>query len=124
MSHQINLVLVEPGAKCIGQFDRVCNKLLRAEAVVDVFAIGLAGTPTIPVHDHKLFLKFALKGVSQIHGRHAGTTMQEEQKRERRVVPTNKNVLVDATSADAFQRRDAVRLRDGGGASRSEPQVE
>jgi len=47
--------------------------------------------------------------------------MKEEQNRERRIVSTNENVLIYTTDADAFQRRNTVRLVDGGSPSGSEP---
>ena len=59
--------------------------------------------------------------MSQIHGGHPGTTVQEENNRERRIVSTNENVLIYATEADAFERRDTVRFVDGGSASGREP---
>ena len=121
VSYEINLVLVEPGTKHIGQFNRVCDKLFRGECAADVFAIGLAGSTAIPLDYHEFFFKFTLKGVSQIHGGHPGTTVQEEQNRERRIVSTNENVLIYVTDADAFQRRDTVRPVDGGSASGGEP---
>ena len=56
----------------------------------------------VPLHYHVFLFKFTLKGVGQIHGGHPGTTVQEEQNRERNVIPTNENVLIYTTDADAF----------------------
>ena len=64
VSYKINLVLVEPGTKYIGQLNRVRDKLFRGECAADVFAVGLAGSSAIPLDYHEFFFKFMLKGVS------------------------------------------------------------
>jgi len=64
VSYEINLVLMESGTKHIGQFNCVGDKLFRRECAADVFAIGLAGGPAIPLDYHEFLFKFTLKGVS------------------------------------------------------------
>src|SRR5271157_5198350 len=93
VSYKINLVLMKSGTKRVGQFNRVCDKLFRGKRAADVFAIGLAGTPAIPLDYHEFFFEFTLKGVGQIHGGHPGTTVQEQQNRKRRIFSTNENAL-------------------------------
>ncbi len=64
MSYKINLVLVEPGTKHIGQFNSVRDKLFRGERAADVFALRLASTPAIPLNYHEFFFEFTLEGMS------------------------------------------------------------
>src|SRR5258708_17610021 len=117
VSHKINLALVEPGTKYIGQFNRVCHKLFRGECAVDVFAIRLAGSTAIPLDYHEFFFEFTLRGVSQIHGGHPGATVQKKQDRKRSVVPANQDGFIYTTHPDPFHRPDTVRPVDGGSAS-------
>ena len=99
MPHKINSVLMEPGTQHIGQFNRVCDKLFCSECATDVFAIRLSGSTAIPLDYDEFLFEFMLKGVSKIHGGHSGTTVQEKQNWERRVVPANENELIHVTDA-------------------------
>lgn len=114
---------LHPRPKHIRQFDCICDKLLGCEPVADVFAIGLTSTSAIPLDYDKFLFQLPLKGVSQIHGGHSGTTMQEEQNWQRSIVSTNENVLIHIADVDSLKRRDTVGFPNRGSASGSEPPI-
>ena len=62
----------------------------------------IPSTAAIPLNDNEFLFKFTLKGMGKVHGRHTGPAMQEQQYRERSVVPTNENVLIYATDSDTL----------------------
>ena len=57
----------------------------------NIFGRG-SGRTTMPSLPAEFLFEFTLKGVSQIHGGHPGTTVQEKQNRERRVVLVSSTV--------------------------------
>src|SRR5215475_13146470 len=103
MPNQINLFLVKPGAQQVCEFDGVRNQLFGGERVADVFAIGFAGGPAVPLNHYEFLFEASLKSMSQIHRRHSGAAVQKQQNRQGSVTSANKNVLLRAPDAQALQ---------------------
>ena len=67
----------------------------------------LPGPPPVPMDDDEVPLQIAPEGVGEVHGRHAGSAVQEEEDGFVPVMPPDEHPLLDAAEPDLLQRRHA-----------------